>query len=115
MRSEHSVADLVPVWRRSNQLFENACMLFKILSWFSQKRWAFSRNVVEISEVGRNAFCTIDVHCSARFIVLVMVCLLESRPQPVFLKESLRSDRDGFLTLIHVLDGSERYGCKRIS
>src|SRR5262245_4093615 len=32
MRSEHSDADLVPVWRRSNQLFENVCILFKNLS-----------------------------------------------------------------------------------
>jgi hypothetical protein len=37
MRSEHSDADLVPVWRRSNQLFENACMLFKNFQAVRQK------------------------------------------------------------------------------
>jgi hypothetical protein len=86
MRSEHSDADLVPVWRRSNQLFENACMLVKNLSWFSQKRWAFSRNVVETSEVGRNTFCIIDVHCSAKFVV-VMLSLLYRGSTRLFLKD----------------------------
>src|SRR5262245_58530147 len=81
MRSAASDAERVPVWRRSNQLFENACMLFKIFSWFSQKRWAFSRNVAENSEVGRNARFIIDIHCSATFVV-VMVCLLGSRLHP---------------------------------
>src|SRR5262245_11174859 len=82
MRSEHSDADRVPVRRCANQLFENACMLSKILSWFSQKRWALSRNVVEISGFGRNAFCIMDVHSSPTFVV-VMLCLLESRLRPV--------------------------------
>src|SRR5262249_41035249 len=96
IRSAASDAERVPVCRRSNQLFENACMLFKIFSWFSQKRWAFSRNVAENSEVGRNTRCIIDIHCSATLVVGTgMVCLLGSRLHPFISRGiSLRSDGD---------------------
>src|SRR5262245_9128939 len=100
-------------------------MLSKILSWLSQKRWAVSRNVVEISEFGRNAFCIIDVHSSVKFVV-VMLCLLESRLHPVIsegqvcaqtltlVSQKVRQLLEvaagsfEFLTLIEALDGPER-------
>src|SRR5262245_64164770 len=47
-------------------------MLSKILSCISQKWRALSPSVGEIAEVGKNAFCIIDFHCSAKFVVVMI-------------------------------------------
>src|SRR5262245_57974500 len=53
-------------------------MLSRTLSWFSQKRCAFSRSGAEIAEVGRNIFC-IAVHCSVKSAFFIVYLHLNDR------------------------------------
>src|SRR5262245_43505347 len=90
IRSAASRAAFVPAWRRLNQPFATACMLFRSLSWVSQKLRAFSFSEAEIAEVGRNILC-MDLHCSVKstFSIGAPRIGLQSSP-PVYLELARR-------------------------